>query len=175
MDELDDIRAFIENEDGSYPKLEDLVARWDSLSPDARSPDLLHRSKREHLIISYMNFSHTKRWAWDGLNQLLITLEDRREPIPNVLKDWAYSVVSRQARGTLKKPNKINRNNPKFAHQDERDMRIKRVMDVLREDGMSREEAIFKIADALNLPKTTVESVVCKMEKFSPFPRPPPR
>ena len=54
-------------------------------------------------------------------------------------------------------------------------MRIKRVMDVLREDGMSREEAIFKIADALNLPKTTVESVVCKMEKFSPFPRSPPR
>ena len=64
MDELDDIRAYIENEDCSYPKLEDLVARWDSLSPDERSHDLPHRSKREHLIISYTHFSHTKRWAW---------------------------------------------------------------------------------------------------------------
>ena len=38
--ELDDIRAFIENEDGSYPESADLVARWDSLSPDARAPGL---------------------------------------------------------------------------------------------------------------------------------------
>ena len=164
---LDDIRAFIENEDGSYPESADLVARWDSLSPDARAPDRPNYLTRDVLIWSYSHWAFKRRWAWDGLNQLLITLEDRREPIPKALKDWAYSVVSRQARGTFKAPDKMR--NPEFGPKDDRDMRIMRVVQELCEDGMSREAAIDKVADALHWPGTTVISVVRKMEKFNPF------
>ena len=38
--ECDDIRAFVNNEDGSYPMLADLPAWWDTTDPDARAPEL---------------------------------------------------------------------------------------------------------------------------------------
>ena len=167
--ERDDIRAFIENEDGSYPALADLVARWDSLAPDARAPDLPDYLARDVLIWSYSNFAFTKRWAWDGLNRLLVALEDRREPVPNALKDWACSVVSRKFRGTLKIPPKSR--NPRFAPQDDRDFRIMRVYDVLRYAGCTRENAIAEIALAWGKPEDTVASIIKKMRGFQPFKR----
>ena len=39
-EERDDIRAFVNNEDGSYPTLADLPAWWDATDPDARAPEL---------------------------------------------------------------------------------------------------------------------------------------
>ena len=165
--ELDDIRAFIENEDGSYPESADLVARWDSLSPDARAPGRPNYLTRDVLIWSYSNWAFKRRWAWDGLNQLLITLEDRREPIPKALKDWAYSVVSRQARGTFKAPDKMR--NPEFGPKDDRDMRIMRVYDILREDGWSEEKAEDNIMIALG--GDDLRHVFRKMRDFHPFKR----
>ena len=139
--ERDNIRAFIKNEDGSYPALADLVAQWDSLAPDARAPDLPNYLAREVLIFSYSNFAFTKRWAWDGLNQLLVTLQDRGQPIPDALKNWACTVVSRQFQGTRGIIPPKSRS-ARFAPQDDRDFRIMRVYNVLREAGRNHENAI---------------------------------
>ena len=112
---------------------------WDSIPPDARDPQCSSYLQRDLLIISYINWAFTKRWAWDGLNRLLVTLEDRREPIPEPLKEWSCSVVSRRARGTLKVPHKPNPKNKRFAPKDGRDLRIMRVFNVLCENGWSEE------------------------------------
>ena len=165
----DDIRAFIEG-DGAYPELADLPGRWDSLPPDARAPNHPNYSARVILIASYINFAHTKRWAWDGLNRLLVTLQERREPIPDDLQWWACTVVSRMWERTLNIPSKPR--NPRFAAQDDRDFRIMRVVRVLREElDMSREAAIAKVAGALGAKESTIKTVVEKMESFAPFKR----
>ena len=161
------IRSFIENEGGLLPKLGDLPAWWDAIDPDARDPNLPNYLARDVLIWSYSNFAFTKRWAWDGLHQLLVTLEDRREPIPNALKDWACSVVSRQARGPFKPPERIR--NPKFAPKDDRDMRIMRVYNKLREHGWSEKKVKEVIMIALD--GQDIRPVFRKMQNFQPFKR----
>ena len=163
------IRAFVENEGGSYPELADLLAWWDATGPDARAPDLPNYSARHVLILSYVNFAFTKRWAWDGLNRLLVALEERREPIPDALKDWAGSVVSRRFRGALNVPRK--QGGGPFAHKDDRDFRIMRVYNALREEGWTQESAIGEIALACDVPEDTVGSVFKKMRRFQPFKR----
>ena len=146
---------------------------WDSIPPDARDPQCSSYLQRDLLIISYINWAFTKRWAWDGLNRLLVTLEDRREPIPEPLKEWSCSVVSRRARGTLKVPHKPNPKNKRFAPKDGRDLRIMRVFNVLCENGWSEEEAKDAIMVALadHLDGQTIRSVFRKMETFTPFKR----
>ncbi len=172
MDELteaerDNIRAFVENADDSFPELSDLPAMWDALAPDARSPTFPNYPARDMLIFSYINWSHTKRWAWDGLNRLLVSLEDRREPIPDALKYWARTVPSRQFRGRLKIPRK--QGGGPFASKDDRDFRVMRVHNVLRQMGWTRDKAIGDIASACDMPEDTIESVVRKMSSMRPF------
>ena len=165
--EVDDIRAFVENEDGSFPELADLPAWWDATAPDARDPNFPSYRARDVLIWSYSNWAFTKRWAWDGLNQLLVTLEERREPIPDALKDWACTVVSRRFRETLKIPRK--QGSGPFASQDDRDVRIMRVHSILRDEGRTHEKAIGDIAGACDLPEDTVVSIAKKMHRMHPF------
>lgn len=157
-EELDAIRAFVEG-DGSLPELADLPAWWDGTKP----------SNRHRLVVSYHNFAFTKRWAWDGLNRLLVRfLERPGEHLPSALTFWSATVTARMWEGTLKIPPKPR--NPRFAAQDDRDFRIMRVVQVLRED-MPREVAIATVAGALGMRESTVKSVVEKMESFRPFPR----
>ena len=164
------IRAFVIDQAGSYPPLEDLPARWDRTPADARDPKAPGYLLRDTLIYGAMNWAHTKRWAWDGLNRLLVTLEDRREAIPEPLKAWACSVVARQARGTFKAPQRM-RNNPRFASKDERDVRIMTVHRTLIGAGMTDTDAKEAIMTALvdDMDSETVRSVYRKMAKFSPF------
>ena len=166
-EQLDDIQSFVANEDGGLPELADLPALWDSLAPDARAPDSPNYTARDVLIMSYVNWANQKRWAWDGLNQLLVTLEDRCEPIPNPLKVWACSVISRQARGAFKPPQKIR--NPKFAPGDGRDMRIMRVYNMLREGGWCEADAKEQIMIALD--GQDIRHVFRKMQNFHPHKR----
>ena len=44
--EIDDIRAFVENEDGGFPELADLPAWWDALASDARDPKIFPTIER---------------------------------------------------------------------------------------------------------------------------------
>ena len=135
------IQAFVMNKDGKCAEVSNLPFWWDATPPDARDPDLPNYLARDVLIWSYQNWAFTKRWAWDGLNRLLVTLEQRRERIPDSLKDWACSVVSRQFRDTtFRPPRKQNRKSP-FSAQDERDFLIMHVYRCLRSDGLSHEEA----------------------------------
>ena len=167
--ERDDIRVFVENEDGGYPEVADLPAWWDATDPDARASYSPRYSARHELIVSYVNWAFTKRWAWDGLHRLLVALEERREPIPEALKDWACSVVSRQFRGALKIPPRLR--SPRFAPQDGRDFRIMRIYNVLRDNDWAHENAIGEIALACSYPEDTVGSVIKKMRRFRPFKR----
>ena len=167
---FDDIRAFVENESGSHPALEDLVARWDSISPDARAPDAPSYLARDMLIWTYVGWASTKRWAWLGLNGLLIVLQERNEPLPTPLTDWACTVVSERFQGTLKVPAKPR--NPVFAPKDDRDARIQRVYLILRKRmGWTHENAIGDIARACDLKEDTVGSVLKKMRREHPYKR----
>ena len=160
--DLDDIRAVVENKDGSIPELKDLPGLLDFLSDHQSADD------RDQLVRSYMVFARTKRWAWEGLNELLATLAERGELIPDVLKTWACSVVSRTWRKTLKIPNRPR--NPRYAPKDDRNFRIAIVFLVTRRmKDMSREKAIAAIADALDMPPETVTSAVRKMENYKPI------
>ena len=161
------IRAFVDG-DGSYPELADLPAWWDSLSPEARARNLPNYSARHVLVAGYINWAFTKRWAWVGLNRLLVTLQERREGIPDVLKDWACSVVSRQFQGKRVEPPKPR--NPRYAPKDDRDVRVMRIYHVMREAGWTEQQAKEEIMRALDhIDADTVRSVFRKMQTFQPF------
>lgn len=167
-DWFEGIRAFVDNEDGSFPELADLPAAWDATSPDSRDSNFPDHSARHVLILSYINRAFTKRWAWDGLNRLLVALEKRREPVPDYLKDWACSVVSRRYLGKLKIPSKPR--NPRDAVQDDRDFRIMRVYNVLLQKGWSEKKAKDEIMMALgHTDDDAIRSVFRQMENFYTF------
>ena len=81
-EELEDIRAFVENEDGRYPELADLPAWWDRTDPGAHDTDCPNYLARDIWIYSYVNWAFTKRWAWDGLNRLLVGPSATPRPDP---------------------------------------------------------------------------------------------
>ena len=169
------IKYMVDDDDGFVPRFDDLPA-WldrDILPAAARNvedqPPIWEGkiADQRFLIRWYVDHSQTKRWAWDGLHRLLVELEDRGEPIPPELAEWAMSVVSRRYRGTLEVPRKINPNNPKFAPQDDRDDRIMDVYRFLRRRGWTQEEALADIEGAMGMGSGTVESIYKKMKKWN--------
>ena len=166
MDEAIDkekLAAFLNNPDGHYPTLEDLPRLWDLIPPDARDPKKPNFLERDVLLMSYLNWSFTKSWAFTGLERLLSVLLERGEPIPKGLQLWANTVAS----GRRKLPPKRGRPN-----DDDRDERIIHAVRILRhQHGYSREAAINEIAEALNLQVESIQSILRKMAKAEPFPR----
>ena len=139
-------RDFIQNEDGESWKLEDHFLRdWAELSPD----DKLWR------LAGLWNFSFSKQWAWDALKGVLSRLEDRREPIPELLKDWAVLVV------VGKRPR------PK-ANKDDRDSRIFFVYRLLKLAGVSHRKALDHLGRITGLKSETVRSAYRKMKDYTP-------
>ena len=166
QDVLDSIRAFVANEGGTYPDLADmLVAFWDEGHPEARNPNLPRYTLGVTALASYLNFSHTKRWAWDALDRLFKVLMERGEPIPDILQEH----VNRVYAGRVKPPPKPR--NPRYAPKDARDFRIMRVHRVLRESGMTEKRATDAILDALvnHVHEDAIRSVFRKMQTFGPF------
>ncbi len=155
------IRSFVENKDGSYPGLDDLVAVWDFIGPDARNhmfPDIYERNMQ---LTGYLTLAPARRWAWDGLKQLHKVLMERGEPIPVLLQDH----INEAYHGLLKRPINPNRS-PQFAPKDNRDYRIMRAVRALRKRGSTREQAILDVAEATGMPSGTFESAVGKMERL---------
>ena len=170
MDELadaerDDIRAFINNEDSSYPDLSDLSAFWDAIGPDSpakvRDGRIFPRvTQRGLMLAQYLVYARTKRWAWDGLDRLHKVLMQRGDEIPDVLQKH----INEAYHGLLTRPLNPNRS-PEFSPQDDRDFRIMLVIRDLRER-RTREQAIADVAEATRAKEGKVESVVRKMERF---------
>ena len=163
-EQLEDTRAFVKNEDGSHPDLSDLPAMWDAIEPDKRMPEYPGYSLRTFLLARNLNFSHTKRWAWDGLDRLHRVLMERREPIPEILQEHVNLAYA----GLRTAPNKPR--NPNYAPKDGRDMRIMRAYRVLLESGWPEQEAKDQVMLALDyLDAETVRSIFRKMRTFGPF------
>ena len=163
--DLDDICALvIENRDGVVPKLEEFLTWiWDKHTPKDR--DLLIGQYKTYLYV------YKRRWAWDGLVRLLFMLEERGEPLPSRLQNWAFGVIAQINQGTLKIPHRPR--SKRFAPQDDRDLRIAIAIQLARRvRGLSRETAIAAVAGALNMPEDTVRSAFRKIEKFGPIIRP---
>ncbi len=159
-DELDDIYAFIENEDGSYPELADLPAWWDSIGPHEGDPLMPEVPARNLMLAQYLVYARTKRWARDGLDRLHKVLMERSDEIPEVLQ----SHINDAYHGLLKPPPSPKRS-PKFSPQDDRDFRIMHVIRDLR-GRRTREQAIADVAEAMRVKEGTVGSVAGKMERF---------
>ena len=158
---MDKLRAFLTNEGGQFAELADLPYWWDSIPPDALHPELTRYPVRTILLASYSNWAVTKPWAWEGLRRLLKVLLDRREPIPEILQWWANAYAA----GTRKPPGQ-RRGRPE---NSERNNRLMHAMRILRNDGHTRDDAIDKIAQALDVSFETVRSVVRKVEHDRPF------
>ena len=148
---LDDIAAYVRNEDGNVSGLADLPTRWDSETDDLR---------RELLLAAYVHGSRRKRSAWDGLHRLLRTLLDRDEPIPDDLRYWACLVAA----GLLTPP--IKPRNPKFAPQDDRNDRIVHMYGYLISKGWPRANVQETIVQALDgvLDGAYVEKIFRKLK-----------
>ena len=164
-EKLDDVRRFVENEDGNYPHLSDLPAWWDAIGPDGPAKDGNGNAfdgvtQRQVMLLRYLVYARTKRWAWDGLDRLHKVLMERGDKIPEPLQKH----INEAYHGLLKRP--VNpRRNPRFAPKDERDFRIMRVIADLRRS-RTKEQAIADAADAIGERYDTVNSVVKKMEHF---------
>ena len=163
---LDSIRDFVVNKGGTYPDLSDLlVAFWCEGHPEAPHPSLLPPyTLGDAALAGCLNFSHSKRWAWDALDRLFKVLMERREPIPEILQ-----IHVNRAYAGRKPPRKPS--NPRYAPQDARDMRIMRAYRFLRGGGMKDRDAKDAIMDALvdYMNEDAVLKVFDKMRTFSPF------
>ena len=147
----DAIRMYVNQDE---PPLGDLVRRWDEASSDL---------DRLGLLNTYELHSFRRRWAWDGLSELLATLKKRREPIPDPVKDWACDVALRLHDGTLKIPDRLR--NQHFAPKDERDLRIKSIYIRLHDAGWTKnrcEEAIMSALD--DIDDDTIRSIFRKLK-----------
>ena len=152
----DDFGAFLREEDDS-PKLEDLPYWWDRTPPDEVDPDLPTYPRRITMLASYLNWQRKKRWAWDGLQKLLVTLLDRGEPIPELLQLWAYRVAAGRSR------------RPRHSSTSERDRRIMMILQFATNRGFGKGVIAEEIADALGLDIETIRSIIKKEKKASPF------
>ena len=152
------IRAFVEDEGDKFIELADLPFWWETIPDDALDSRLPNYTARHMLLVSYSNWSFTKRWAWDGMERLLKTLLERREPIPQELQYWAYGV----ALGTRPRPRKTK--------NAERNARMTHVVSALHEElVLSKEDAIGEIAVALSMAEGTVRSAVDLVRDTRPF------
>ena len=160
MDSLteDDIRAFVENKDGSYPDLAELPTFWDGIGPDERDELFPEIPSRNIVLAQYLAYASSRLWAWDGLSRLHKDLWVRRDEIPEVLQNH----VNDAYHGICKSPPSKGR-----PSKDDRDFRIMRVIRALREQGRTREQAIADVANATGIEEGTVESAVGKIERFS--------
>ena len=157
---MDKLADFLKNENGQYSELADLPLWWDAIPPDTRDPNHSNYLMRDIMIFSYMNWSFTKPWAWEGLKRLLNTLLERGEPIPEPLQKWANCFAS----GKRIPPNKRGRK-----ENSERDARIMAAYRAFRANEYSSEKAMEIIADAIHLSPEAVKSVFQKVKKDRPF------
>ena len=154
-----ELAAFLNDEGGSYPKLSDLAFWWDIVPPDAPHPDHPEYSARTILLASYLNWSHTKQWALEGLRQLLEELLKRREPIPAILQTWALHIAA----------NTEATRRPGRQEKADRNARIIGALRLLHKAGHSQEDAMVTVAEALDVDYETVRSVVRKIKNDRPF------
>ena len=149
------------NEEGYFPELADLPIWLGAFPPDIRSSKFPAFPMRDILLYSYVNWSHTKPWAWEGLRRLLRTLLERGEPIPEILQEWANAKASEKI-----EPPGQGRGRKENA---DRDARIMAILRAFRSKGHSLEKAKEVIADAINLSPEAVESVIKKVKTARPF------
>ena len=153
---IEGIAAYVANEDGGAPELDDLFTRWNSL-PDGPQRDLL--------VLAYVNASWRKRSAWDGLLQLLRHLLASGEPIPEDLKLWACAVVA----GAEKAPDATR--NPHFANKDSRNQRIAEMYGLLIGNGHSQGEVEEMILEAHpDMTDSNVRKIFKKLRLRERFP-----
>ena len=172
MDELteaerDDIRTFVENEDGGHPDLSDLPKFWDAIGPDAPAKVVDGSTfpgvtERELALLRYLVYARTnnKRWAWDGLDRLHKVLMERGDKIPEPLQNH----INEAYHGLRKRPPNPERS-PEYSPKDDRDFRIMLAIRYLRKR-RTREQAIADVAEAMRVKEGKIESVVRKMDRF---------
>ena len=145
-------------EGAKFAELADLPFWWGTIPEDEPDPRRPAYTARHMLLSSYANWSFTKLWAWEGMRKLLAVLLERRKPIPEALRHWAYGV----ALGT--------RPHPRRAKNAERNARMMHVVRALHDElGLSKEDAIGKIAAALSMYEGTVRSAVDLVRDTRPF------
>lgn len=159
LEDRAELTAFLNDEGGSLPRLSDLALWWDSIPPDAPHPDHPEYSARTILLGSYVNWSHTKQWAREGLRQLLAELLKRREPIPEILQTWAFHTAA-NAEATRR---------PGRQEKSDRNARIMAALRLLHKSGHSQEDAMYTVAEALDVDYETIRSVVRKVKNDRPF------
>ena len=152
---------YLNNGSQRTAELLDLVRQWDSIPCEAPDPDHPQYAQRVMLLASYLNWSHTKTLAWDGMQKLLAELQRRKEPVPEILQIWAYAV----AQGQLPRPGSRRGRRSEW----ERNGRIAGVLKMLRNRGYTWEEAINQVADWMCLAFDTVKVAVRNHKRERPY------
>ena len=150
------LRRFLTGEIGPGSRAEIMIGVWRQADP----------AQQELWIASLMNWSMSKRWAWDALKRLLRDLRQKREPLPRLLSEWAQAVAA----GDRRTPGQ-GRGRPS---DEDRDFRIWIVVRVLvHEQGKSQAAAHKEVSAALpheNLSPGGIKSICQRMRVARPFP-----
>ena len=152
-DELhDEIYAYVRNEHGGVPDLDDLPRIWDSMADDLW---------RETLVLTYIRLSHHERkwWAYDGLKNLFDELLERGEPVSDRVMIPLQTWVNAAFTDDIERPPKSKRS------EDHRDYRISHMYAFLARKGWSwsNVEKTIKHALSKDMDEDTVRSVFRKL------------
>ena len=60
------LRALILENAVGVPEAADFLYQWDQIPPEAMDPRFTGVRARDVLVMQYVNWSHTKPWAWEG-------------------------------------------------------------------------------------------------------------
>ncbi len=151
----------LNSENGAIPGRSDLPSLWRLIPPEKLSSRNPEYPARLELLGAYINFSHTKSWAREGLRRLLREFLDNREDVPEILNVWALHQCAKDAPTPSRgRPEEIDRN-----------FRVCALFILLRRHGYSREAAFNFIADHLVCAPETVRSIIRKWETGRAFRR----
>ena len=149
----------LNDENGVIPDRADLPFMWRNIP--AEDPDSTYPAypARFILLASYINWSHTKLWAREGLRTLLRELLENHEPVPDLLSMWALHQYAKGNPSPRRgRPEEVNRN-----------FRFWVVFNLLQRRKYSREAAFNLIAELMNYDTETIRSIIRKCEVDHPF------
>ena len=134
------------------PKLADLPGLWRETPEDAYDPDHPGFRLRLSYLVACIVLADTKPWAREGLRQLHRELLENGEPVPPLLDGWLHDQLAQGEPAS-------RRGRPE---ESDRDLRVLTMFKTLSDEGLTRQDAIFKIADWMDCSHETVRSILHK-------------
>ena len=140
------------------PELSDLTDWWRSYPPEASDLNHPEYAGRMWWLVGFMIVADLYHWAREALHQFHRELLENGEPVPTILDGWVEDEIAQGRRGP----------GPGRPPKPDRDFRVLMSYANLFHEELTRENAIFEIANCLGSNPDTIGSIIYNHRKTLP-------